>query len=404
MAIDLSTFWGTWDVVSGNTSATNQYEFWKGIVMSTGQVLANQYEFFQYHNTTRYEWFRDLQSTYPEVYDEYTFYKNTNDPDIYDMRTFYEFGAKYLNTTPVTPTPTPTFTPTPSVTPPVTPTNTPSGTPAVTPTPTSSPTGDPDAQAYLAAVVATGGTVTSDITTAVETLFTQLKSNGLYSKLDILMPMVGGVKSSILINAKTPTNNLYKWTEFGAALTYNVSGVTGNSTGALKSNFTLGDLSNIVWTSAHFGVYYNKLSTEGTGPYFNGFLNTDQAPYTYFNTAAWVGNLYGGMFGQIELNGIPYTPQKGWFMRNRTSSSSMYQYLNNADQGSSTSTTNQLAADLTRPIALFALGWSSQPNGLYAEGGNAGICTVTLGSGLDSTERANLNTIITNFNTTLGRS
>ena len=127
MAINLSTFWGTWDVVSGNTSATNQYDFWKGMVMSTGQVLNNQYEFFQYHNTTRYEWFRDLQSTYPEVYDEYTFYRNTNDPQIFDMRTFYEFGAPYLNSTPVTPTPTltPTVTPTNTQTPTITPTLTP---------------------------------------------------------------------------------------------------------------------------------------------------------------------------------------------------------------------------------------------------------------------------------------
>lgn len=96
MAIDLSTFWSTWGVTAGNTSATNQYEFWKGMVMSNGQVLNNQYEFFQYHNTTRYEWFRDLQTTYPEVYNEYTFYRNTSDDRIYDMSTFYEFGATYL--------------------------------------------------------------------------------------------------------------------------------------------------------------------------------------------------------------------------------------------------------------------------------------------------------------------
>jgi hypothetical protein len=96
MAIDLSTFWGTWDVVSGNTQATNQYEFWKGMVMSTGQILNNQYEFFEYHNTTRYEWFKNLQATYPEVYDEYTFYKNTTDPNIFDFSTFYTYGAEYL--------------------------------------------------------------------------------------------------------------------------------------------------------------------------------------------------------------------------------------------------------------------------------------------------------------------
>ena len=131
MSIDLNGFWQSWDVVSGNTQANNQYDFWKGMVMTTGQVLANQYEFFTYHNTTRYEWFKALQGTYPEVWDEYTFYKNTNDARIYDHYTFYKYAGEYLVGTPVTPTPTPTST----VTPTPTPTNTP------TPTPTPSPTG-----------------------------------------------------------------------------------------------------------------------------------------------------------------------------------------------------------------------------------------------------------------------
>jgi hypothetical protein len=100
MSIDLNGFWQSWDVVSGNTQATNQYEFWKGMVMTNGDVLANQYDFFTYHNTTRYEWFKALQGTYPEVWDEYTFYKNTNDARIYDMSTFYQYGGEYLVSTP----------------------------------------------------------------------------------------------------------------------------------------------------------------------------------------------------------------------------------------------------------------------------------------------------------------
>jgi len=112
MAIDLTTFWAGWGVVSGNTQATNQYEFWKGMKMSTGEVLASQYDFFTYHNTTRYEWFKNLQGTYPEVYDETTFYKNTSDSRIYDYKTFYQYGGEYL--VPMVPSPTTTPTPTPT--------------------------------------------------------------------------------------------------------------------------------------------------------------------------------------------------------------------------------------------------------------------------------------------------
>jgi hypothetical protein len=50
------------------------------------------------------------------VWDEYTFYKNTNDDRIFDFYTFYKYCGEYLVGTPVTPTPTPTATPTPTPT------------------------------------------------------------------------------------------------------------------------------------------------------------------------------------------------------------------------------------------------------------------------------------------------
>mgnify|MGYP003649944204 CR=1 FL=1 len=105
MSINLNTFWTTWGVLSGNTSATNQYDFWKGMVMTGGTQINSQYDFFTFNNTTRYKFFNDLNSTYPEVWDETTFYQNTNDDRIYDYYTFYQYGAQYLSGG----TPTPTF-------------------------------------------------------------------------------------------------------------------------------------------------------------------------------------------------------------------------------------------------------------------------------------------------------
>jgi len=108
------------------------------------------------------------------------------------------------------PVPTPSMTPSPTITP----------TPSITPTPTPSPspiigdfiitqdgdvleaqngdliewfeqTLDPDAAAYLADVVASGGTTNPTIESAVDTLFTSLKSAGLYSKMIGMYPFVG---------------------------------------------------------------------------------------------------------------------------------------------------------------------------------------------------------------------
>jgi hypothetical protein len=97
MSIDLSTFWATYGVLSGDTTATNQYDFWRGIVMTGGTQINSQYDFFTFNNTTRYKFFNDLKTTYPDVWDETTFYQNTNDSRIFDFKTFYEYGAQYLS-------------------------------------------------------------------------------------------------------------------------------------------------------------------------------------------------------------------------------------------------------------------------------------------------------------------
>lgn len=55
-----------------------------------------------------------------------------------------------------------------------------------------SPPGDPDANAYISAVTTAGGTLSAGDEAAIQTLFTDLKSNSLYTKLDILYPMMGG--------------------------------------------------------------------------------------------------------------------------------------------------------------------------------------------------------------------
>ena len=96
MSINLSTFWTTWGVSSGDTSSTNQYDFWRGLIMTGGTRMNSQYDFFTFNNTTRYQFFKNLNSTYPEVWDEYTFYQNTNDARIYDFNTFYQYAAQSL--------------------------------------------------------------------------------------------------------------------------------------------------------------------------------------------------------------------------------------------------------------------------------------------------------------------
>ena len=128
--INLTTFFTSLGIVNGNTQSTNFYDFWYGIEFSGGTITYNITEFMTYQGTNRYEFFKSLNSTYPNVFNEYTFYQNIDDPRIYDFYTFYTYAGEYLSGIPITPTPTPTPTATPTPTPSITP----------TPTPTPSPT------------------------------------------------------------------------------------------------------------------------------------------------------------------------------------------------------------------------------------------------------------------------
>jgi len=142
----------------------------------------------------------------------------------------------------IEPSPTPTTTTTSTPTPTITSSNTP------TPTP-STPSVDPDAAAYLADVVASGGTTNPTIESAVDTLFTSLKSNGLYSKMVAMYPFVGATAGSHSINATL--DKTYDITWYGG-MTHGISGSTGDGVnGYGDTNFTTSDYitttSIIIW-------------------------------------------------------------------------------------------------------------------------------------------------------------
>jgi hypothetical protein len=357
--------------------------------MSNGQVLANQYEFFTYHNTTRYEWFKDLQSTYPEVWDEYTFYKNTNDPTIYDMRTFYQFGAKYLAPSNVTPTPTPTNTVTPTVTPTNTPTPTPTNT--VTPTP-SRPGTDPNADAYITAVTTAGGSLSAGQQTAIQTLFTSLKSAGLYNDILIMYPMVGGTLPSHAINAKSP--GTYNLTWYGTP-TANSNGTYFNS--GYGDPVLYADDANININDVSVGVYVTVPCT-GCGN-----------EVEWGGTTAASGYLGGMIFpmGSVPVFKVAYSNGLGgpsWGDNN-----ARYGIMNKID-----STTQNLWQNgsllSTQSVTTTAAEHQKQMLGTWFIDGNDPYYSSTktvgffhLGKSLDNTEAQDFMSIVNTFQTSLSR-
>jgi hypothetical protein len=174
------------------------------------------------------------------------------------------------NTPSVTPTNTPSVTPsiTPSVTPSITPTETPTNTPTLTPTNTQTPTPSPgpafdaDAAAYLSAVLTAGGTLNSTISAATDTLFTSLKSNGLYSKMYAFYPLIGGTSASTAIMGKRSFGTFHDIIWSGG-WTFNSSGATGNAANTYgRMNISGG---TVPATNSHIAVQGNKPNVNTNG-------------------------------------------------------------------------------------------------------------------------------------------
>jgi hypothetical protein len=125
---------------------------------------------------------------------------------------------------------------------------------------------DPDAQAYIDAVIAAGGTLSSPDQDAVNTCFVDLKLSSLYSKMVMMYPLMGGNSSGAqAINAVNIGTYNITW---NGGITFGPTGAQGNGSGFGDTGWVP---TNTIFTDGSFGVYtqngfvfYNCLF--GAGP------------------------------------------------------------------------------------------------------------------------------------------
>jgi len=297
---------------------------------------------------------------------------------------------------PVTPTPTPTSTITP--TPTLTPTNTP--TPTMTPTPSPGPAFDADAAAYLSAVISAGGSLDATISGATNTLFTSLKSAGLYSKLDTLYMMIGGTSGSTALNGiRTNSQFDITWTNPGS-MTFDYSGATGNgSTTYGNTNYNPRNESSATDTS--WGIYHtagnfgaNNGETYSFGAFDGTYINNHSHP---------PGNLriYGYNVGSNYNIGNP-TDYNGSYISTITSGTkALYHNLGSGSSLSGSSAPGGSAFLVNQPYYLFTLNLNGSPySGNYF---NGRIQHFFNGDYLTPSETTTMMGILNTFETTLGR-
>jgi len=308
----------------------------------------------------------------------------------------------------ITPTNTPTITPTITSTPTNTPTPsiTPSHTPTLTPTPSSTPAPaiDPDAAAYMTAVLNAGGTLDAVMSGAVETLVYDLKTAGVWAKIDVFLPVLGATANSHKINLVEPTNATYDWSYYGS-VNHTIEGMTNDSVaGAVIPDFYIEDFVFATSGSSHFALYRNRADASG----LNGFINTiESTPYQFFVNGCYGANspyveMYGGTntgWNSVSNNG------QGVMTLNRTTPTAISLYQDGVLIQTRTDTARPIVSLGKHKPILLALWWNPNyaPDYVYPDFGNQRIASVSYGAGLGSVERSALDIAIMDFNTTLGR-
>jgi hypothetical protein len=275
----------------------------------------------------------------------------------------------------------------PSPTPTPTETITPSPTPTMTPTPSSVPF-DSDAAAYLSAVLSAGGTgITPTVSAATNTLFTDLKSNSLYNKLQIFYPFIGGTSASHSIMGNRVSGTTYD-INWGGSMTHSVSGVTGvgttNSWGDTKffgSGTTLGN--------RHFSMYsfiQNTSTAYDLSSDENGLI------------LGYGSNSWYGLMDATAYDPMTASSTTGMYVSTEPSLNTQRNFRNGTNSGNFARTSNRYNG------VKFIIGSKNSGAGqTKSEQSSRGYNWMSIGLGLSDAEVGNLTTIINTFQTSLSR-
>jgi hypothetical protein len=248
---------------------------------------------------------------------------------------------------------------------------------------------DTDAQAFITAASITNPTQQS----AINTLVTDLKGYGIWSKMKAIYPFVGGTAAQHRFNLKSPgTTAADFYLTFYGGGTHSANGYLPNGNSYADTFFRprthLGGDTNV-----HISKY--NRTNDLTGNKVDGVYSPISGTVYYLQQNYSAGN---GIAGDVNTL-IPYTQTdtRGFFTTTRTSPTSVKIFKNSTQQGSTNTTTS-----LYLPDANVYIG-ARNDNGILNFYNTYESAFFSLGNGLTDTEAANLYTAVQAYQTTLGR-
>ena len=253
---------------------------------------------------------------------------------------------------------------------------------------------DTDAQAFITAAGITNSTQQS----AINTLVTNLKGYGIWTKMKAIYPMVGGTATTHKFNLKNPTDsNAAFRLVFGGGWIHSANGALGNGVNTYANTF----LSPLSLTTYNYHLsQYSRTQITSTNSHDMGCeqgsiygYNFDL--YQYFNSVSAKGFLDGDYPSNASQSNNTNT--LGLLIGNRTSSTIQKTFFNGDLLNQNTNlrifplpSTNVFIGATNRDE--IASSFSTKQCGF-----------ASIGDGLTDTEAANFYTAVQAFQTTLGR-
>ena len=246
---------------------------------------------------------------------------------------------------------------------------------------------DADAQAFITAAAITDATQQS----AINTLVTDLKTYGVWTKMKAIYPFVGGTASAHKFNRKDPAD-----TDAAFRLVFS-GGWTHSSTGALPNginafaNTYLFPNSNLTANNTHLS-YYSRTNITGVT---SMDIGSHWAPGRLQMTLAYNSNFesdqYNFSTGRVTTS---ITDTRGFFISSRINSTTHKAFRNSVQLGS---TNTGSPGTIPSGIENVRIGGG---NGFWSSRQTA---FASIGVGLTDTEAANVYTAVQAYQTTLSR-
>jgi len=251
---------------------------------------------------------------------------------------------------------------------------------------------DSDAQAFLNAAVITDTTQA----TAVNTLVTDLKGYGIWSKIKALYPFVGGTAASHKWNLKNPldTDAAFRLT-FNGGITHSANGVQGNETNGYYKTFIN---PSVVFSPSTGGslFYYSRLDIN-TGTDLGALAFSPTLSRFHFNPRSGFNFVAGCLsFNYVDFLNDTYS-SKGFFGTTREPNAPNYYSIINANSYAAPNDAYQEPNAIINGLGLIAdngqaLAWSNRQHAMAC-----------VADGLTPAEAQNLRLANLTFQTTLSR-